>query len=372
MDSEGDGVWHVTKLLEDICREPGELTKSLAYSLGAGRQSLEYAAEIVRNSPVVYVVGMGASWNAGCAVANVFQQQGRPALLCDGSELLHFGKVAKDSAVMVLSRSGKSTEIVKLLPGLRAQKCRVIAITNAPDSPLAFGADIVLLLNAALDHQVSISMYSALALTSCLLALLSMNSLQDSVYSELQKALTESEKRMPAWHDRLSGSGWLNARSPTYFLGRGASLASCHEARLLWEEAAKLPASALPTGAFRHGPQEMVRDGIRVGLWIDREKMRQQDLALAGDLRHYGAEVLIIGQDLPEHAAEIVLNLPKISARWQFVPEIIPIQLAAECLSHLASQDCDAFRICSYIVEEEGGLIPRGKTVQEPSPEARK
>jgi len=360
----------MTKLLEDICREPGELSKSLAYSLGAGRQSLEYAAEIVRNSPVVYVVGMGASWNAGCAVANSFQEQGRPAILCDGSELLHFGKVAKDSAVMVLSRSGKSTEIVKLLPGLRAENCKVVAITNAPDSPLARGADIVLLLGAALDYQVSISMYSALALTSCLLAFLSMNALQDTVGSELQKALAESEKKMSEWHDKLPRSGWLNARSPTYFLGRGASVASCHEARLLWEEAAKLPASAMPTGAFRHGPQEIVRDGIRVGLWIDGEKMRQQDLALVRDLRHYGAEVLLIGQDLPEHAAEIVLNLPKISAQWQFLLEIIPIQLAAECLSHLASQDCDAFRICSYIVEEEGGLIQNEKTLQEPSQEA--
>jgi glucosamine--fructose-6-phosphate aminotransferase (isomerizing) len=362
----------MTKLLEDICREPGELAKSLAYSFGAGLEALESAAEILRKSPVVYIVGMGSSWNAGCAAANFFYERGRPAILCDGSELLHFGKVAKDSAVIVLSRSGKSTEIVKLLPGLRAENCKVIAITNTPDSPLARGADRVLLLNAAFDHQVSISMYSALALTSCLLASLSMNTLRDSIRSELQKALAESEKKISAWHDRLVGSGWLNARSPTYFLGRGASLASCHEARLLWEEAAKLPASAMPTGGFRHGPQEMVRDGIRVGLWIDREKMRDQDLALVGDLRHYGAKVLIVGQNLPDHAADLVLNLPKISAQWQFVLEIIPIQLVAESLSHLASQNCDAFRICSYIVEEEGGLIAKGKTVRELSREGSK
>lgn len=95
-------------------------------------------------------------------------------------------------------------------------------------------------------------------------------------------------------------------------------------------------------------------------MWIDGEKMREQDLALAKDIRNYGTEVLLIGQDVPENAGEVVLNLPRIPARWQFLLEIMPIQLAAELLSHLNSQDCDSFRICSYIVEEEGGLVPKG------------
>lgn len=353
----------MTKLLEDIFREPGALAKSLAYTLGPGRQKLDVAAEILRNSAIVYVVGMGSSWNAGCAVVKAFNESGRAAILCDASELLHFGKVVGDSAVIILSRSGKSTEIVKLIPELRAKKCKLIAITNTPDSPLAMGADVVLLLNAAFDHQVSVTMYSALALVASLLAFLSMGPLEPSLGSQLEKAFAESTKKCAEWQEKLSKSSWLIPASATYFLGRGAGLASCHEARLLWEEAAKVPAAAMPTGGFRHGPQEMVRKGIRIGMWIDGEKMREQDLALAKDLRYYGAEVLLIGQDVPEDAGEVVLNLPKISVRWQFVLEIMPIQLAAERLSHLNLQDCDSFRICSYIVEEEGGLVPKGRNI---------
>ena len=47
----------------------------------------------------------------------------------------------------------------------------------------------------------------------------------------------------------------------------------------------------------------MVREGVRIGLWIDGERMREQDLALAGDLRELGAEVLLVGQQLPDDAA---------------------------------------------------------------------
>lgn len=350
----------MTKLLEDIYREPGELAKSLAYTLGPGRQKLDLAAEVLRNSAVIYVVGMGSSWNAGWAVTKAFSEFGKPVILCDASELLHFGRVVGDSAVILLSRSGKSAEIVKLLPELRAKKGKLIAVTNTPDSPLAIGADVVLLLNAAFDHQVSVTMYSALALVGSLLAFSSIRPLETTLGNQLERALAESTKNIPVWQEKLAKSSWLNPASATYFLGRGAGLASCHEARLLWEEAAKVPASAMPTGGFRHGPQEIVRKGLRIGMWIDGEKMREQDLALAKDIRNYGTEVLLIGQDVPENAGEVVLNLPRIPARWQFLLEIMPIQLAAELLSHLNSQDCDSFRICSYIVEEEGGLVPKG------------
>jgi glucosamine--fructose-6-phosphate aminotransferase (isomerizing) len=133
-------------------------------------------------------------------------------------------------------------------------------------------------------------------------------------------------------------------------------LSSCHEARLLWEEAAKVPASALPTGSFRHGPQEVVRPGLRVGMWLDGVKMRPQDLTLAKDLRRHGAKVLLIGQELASDAADLVMNIPTIPAPWQFLIDIIPIQLAAERLARLRGEDCDSFRICPYIIEDEGGL----------------
>jgi len=67
--------------------------------------------------------------------------------------------------------------------------------------------------------------------------------------------------------------------------------------------------------------------------------------------------VLLIGQQLEESAADCVLRLPSIPAQWQFLIEIIPIQIAAERLAVLCGEDPDSFRLCSYIVQDEGGLI---------------
>jgi glucosamine--fructose-6-phosphate aminotransferase (isomerizing) len=178
-----------------------------------------------------------------------------------------------------------------------------------------------------------------------------------SVEDALTKALVNAAAAIPEWRKTIDRSGWLGDGSGfTYFLGRGASLASCHEARLLWEEAAKKPATALTSGGFRHGPQEIVREGMCAGIWIDAEKMRSQDLELARDLRRLGARVMLIGQGLAESDGDCVLRLPSIPGQWQFLIDIIPIQLAAERLAAVRGEDPDSFRLCSYIVEDEGGL----------------
>jgi len=347
----------MTKFYRDILQEPIELSKTLNFTLGEGKPSVTQAAGILKAAAHIYIVGIGSSWNAGLAVMSFFNAAGRPAILCEASELLHFGKIAKNAAIVFLSRSGKSVEIVRLLDKAAASGAKIIAITNTPDSPLAMKADVVLKMMAAFDHAVSVSMYSAMALVGGILASATEGTLDDSLSRDLQNSLANLPASITSWTEQVSLSDWLNPEGPAYLLGRGASLATCHEARLLWEEAAKLPASAMPTGSFRHGPQEVIRKGLRFALWIDREIMRAQDLAVAADLKKLGAKVLLIGQDLPQDAGHLVLQLPSIRREWQFLIDIIPIQITAERLAHAGKQDCDTFALCQYIIEDEGGLL---------------
>jgi glucosamine--fructose-6-phosphate aminotransferase (isomerizing) len=355
----------MTKLFEDILKEPVELSKSLGHTLGDGRAALDEAANILKQAQQIYLIGIGSSYSAGLAMITFFHAAGRPAILFDAGEFLLFGEVPKDAAVVVLSRSGKSGEIVKLLPKLRARGAKIIAITNTHESPLAEQADVVLYMMASFDHAVSVSMYSAMALVGGLLAVATEGKLKDSLVAQLQSAFTTLGTELNSWKQQIENSGWLDAKAPMYLLARGASFASANEARLLWEEAAKLPATALTSGTFRHGPQEVIRRGMRFAVWIEKEKSRDQDLAMAHDLRKLGAKVLAIGQDLPASAGDLVLQVPSISAEWQFVLDIVPIQMASECLARLGNQNCDEFRLCAYIVEDEGGLIGPDSKLEE-------
>jgi glutamine---fructose-6-phosphate transaminase (isomerizing) len=178
-----------------------------------------------------------------------------------------------------------------------------------------------------------------------------------SVAGSLLHTVGEAGRSLEFCQEQLQESNWLASRVPYYFLARGGSLGTCHEARLLWEEGVKTPATAMSTSGFRHGPQEIVMEGLRVCLWIDQVQMRDQDLSVAHDLRELGASVMLVGENLPRDAGDLVCQLPTSPPGWQFVIDVLPVQLAAERLSRLSGVDCDSFRICSYVVEDEHGLL---------------
>src|SRR5690349_17270619 len=125
----------MSELMRNIVAEPAELKRSLGYTLGQGRSALDAAAKIVNEGGPLYITGIGSSWHAGMALLSFFQAAGRPAQLIDASEILYFARIPQGSTLLVLSRSGKSVEIVRLLEVAKASAARVVAITNTPDSP---------------------------------------------------------------------------------------------------------------------------------------------------------------------------------------------------------------------------------------------
>lgn len=348
----------MTKLLNDILKQPQELMRSLHSLLEKERSRLDRAAFILNQAKHVYLTGIGASWHAAMAAGFFFHTAGRPVSLIEASELLRFSSLAPDSAVVIVSRSGRSVEIVNLLGKARSAGAKIVAITNAPDSPLALECDVSVSVGLPFDHAVSVTMYTALAMAAGLVAAATVG--QGAILSHgpsLTDSLLSVEKGLDLWREKIEASHWIHSSPSVYFLARGASLASCHEARLLWEEAAKAPATAMSTGGFRHGPQEIVYPGMRFCLWLDQHSMRSEDLEVAEDLRRLGAAVMLIGEGIPDDSGDLVFSLPRSPQGWQFLIDVIPAQLAAERLSRLRGVDCDSLRFCPYIVENEGGII---------------
>ena len=346
-----------TYFLQDILRQPKELRWTLEHLIGPGAVEIAKAATAVRGARNLFLTGIGSSWHAALNVAPIFSQAGRPAHLVETSELLLFAKFPADSAMIVISRSGRSIEIVQLAEKAKRSGVTLIGITNAAEGTLAREADLPLLVPIELDHAISVNTYSTLAAAAGVLAQTSTGKFDASDAGVLVAAVDKADRSIPAWRQEMAGSKWFVPGRTTYFLARGASLGTAQEARLLWEEGVKSPATAMGTGVFRHGPQEMVREGMRFGMWLDAGQMREQDLATAVDLEKLGASVLLIGQEVPEGIADLTLQLPRIPAAWQFLVDCIPAQLAAEQLARMSGEDSDTFRLCSFVVEDESGLL---------------
>src|ERR1700732_1228750 len=160
----------MTHFLRDILRQPNELQRMLEHLSGVGRGALDDAAAAVRPARHVFLTGIGSSWHAGLNVSALFQLGGRPVYLVDAAELVQFAAIPAGSVLIVISRSGRSVEIVQLLAKARERGATVIGITNAAEGTLAREAQVPLVIPVALDHAISVNTYTTLAAAAGILA----------------------------------------------------------------------------------------------------------------------------------------------------------------------------------------------------------
>lgn len=109
----------MTHFLRDILRQPKQLGKTIDYLQTHGRTPLTSAAEAIRSTRHVFLTGIGSSWHAALGAGSLFYRAGHPVYMQDAAELLQFAALPAKSAIIIISRSGKSIEIVKLLAKAR-------------------------------------------------------------------------------------------------------------------------------------------------------------------------------------------------------------------------------------------------------------
>src|SRR5438552_10748618 len=120
----------MTYFLRDILRQPKELRRTIHFLLGPGRASLNAATAAVRAARHVYLTGIGSSWHAALSAGTLFSLGGCPVYQQDASELLEFAALPRNCVAIVISRSGRSIEIVKLLAKLWEDDATGNAVTK--------------------------------------------------------------------------------------------------------------------------------------------------------------------------------------------------------------------------------------------------
>ena len=94
----------------------------------------------------VAVTGTGKSADVGLKIAGTLNSTGARAYFLDATKAVHgdLGMVHRDDAVLVLSHSGESEEILRLLGPLRPLARALIALTGNGGSTLARKADVAI------------------------------------------------------------------------------------------------------------------------------------------------------------------------------------------------------------------------------------
>lgn len=94
----------------------------------------------------VIVMGMGKSGHIGNKMAATLASTGTPAFFVHPAEAGHgdLGMITRTDVVIAISQSGKSDELLRVIPYIKRNDIKLIAMTGDSQSPLAQHADLVI------------------------------------------------------------------------------------------------------------------------------------------------------------------------------------------------------------------------------------
>jgi arabinose-5-phosphate isomerase len=113
---------------------------------GAFDAAVELLVNTLRQRGKIIVVGIGKSGNIGHKIAATLTSTGSTSVVLNSVDALHgdLGIVNDGDAILALSYSGESDELLNLLPAFKRFPVKLLAMTGAPKSSLARHSDVVL------------------------------------------------------------------------------------------------------------------------------------------------------------------------------------------------------------------------------------
>lgn len=131
--------------IKQTFKQQGETLLELAATFNKAQYKLALSLMIQCKGHVI-ICGMGKSGHVGRKISATLASTGTPSFFVHPAEAFHgdLGMITPDDVVVLISNSGETDEVLKLIPSLKNFGNRIIAITGGIKSTLAKNADAVL------------------------------------------------------------------------------------------------------------------------------------------------------------------------------------------------------------------------------------
>jgi glucosamine--fructose-6-phosphate aminotransferase (isomerizing) len=332
------------RFLAEIREQPAALGQLLEQ-----KQELEaISAAVARRAPAtVRLVGHGSSDNAAAYGVYAFGLLPGWTALRDSISLSVYYRAGIDfstSAVVALSQSGQTPDVVEYVERARAAGALTIAVTNEPASELGRAAELALPLAAGPEHAVAatktyLNQLAALALLAGGAAgrVAEVADGLRRVADLLAGALPELERSAASVASSFAFVGRM------FVVGRGLEFATAREIALKLTETCRIAAEPLTATDLAHGPIAALDPLFPVWSIASRDETLPAVVEAAARARAAGAAVVASGNAAEEIAgAAYVLPGPDAGNRL-FAPllSVVPGQLFTCALARTKGLDAD-------------------------------
>ncbi|WBB71077.1 SIS domain-containing protein [Micromonospora sp. WMMD812] len=272
---------------------------------------------------------------------------GLPAGLASPSVVTLYGARPdlSDALVIGVSQSGGSPDLTEVLREARASGALTLAVTNAPDSPLAGVAELSV--DIAAGHERAVA--ATKTYTAELLALLMLVEgvrAGDGVLPAEERAALAALPELAALTLADTTPAQLAPRyrfaAQLVTTGRGYAYPTAREAALKLMETSYLPALAFSGADLLHGPLAMTDPDVPVLAVVGSGPGGRSMGEVLPRLGERRADVVVVGSADVEGATRIAV--PEVDERYAPLLDILPLQRLALALALARGEDPDAPR----------------------------
>ena len=336
--------------LQDILSQPAALREALAKYSSSGLAKI-HLAEFDR----VIISGMGSSCYAAYPALIELSKQTIPVQLVNAAELLHSlrGMIGQRSLLWLNSQSGRSAELVNLLERIESQPpACLLTFVNDVSSPMGERADICVPIHAGDEATVSTKTYTNMLAVNLLAAIQLRGGDVNLAIQEMYAAADAMGAYLANWEAHVQELDDALGEFDTLFLmGRGTSMSAVWNGSLTNKEAAKSAFEGMHTADFRHGPLEIVAEGVTALVYAGSSETSALNRDLAREIIFYGGKAIWL-DSIPDPEILTIL-FPQTSELTRPLAEILPMQMLTLAMANRKGIEAGKFRHVSKITARE-------------------
>lgn len=310
---------HNSAIMQELCARLKSFGPSFVMTIGRG--SSDHAATFAK-----YLFETKLGWVTASAAPSVVT-------------LYHAPLALAKALVVGISQSGQSPDICQTMRMARQCGAVTVAIVNVVNSPLAEAAEFVIPMWAGEEKAVAAtkSYLASLGVILNLVAELSGDAKLADNFARLPRLLlTENRAIWPAF-----GEGFGQVRD-TLVIGRGYGFPIALELALKFKETAAIQAEAFSAAELLHGPLALIRSKTPYLLLAQRDQTKDEILALAAKIKHFGGRPFLIagsgiaGVDELQACTDAFFLAPGLQQYDPLLDPILLVQIGYLLIARLA------------------------------------
>ena len=318
---------------------------------------IRISPETLRRVNKIVIVACGTAFYAGLVAKYAIEHWTRiPCEVELASEFRYRDPIVDPMTLVVtISQSGETADTLMAIRHAREQHAQVIAICNTNGATIPRDSDAVIYTHAGPEIGVASTKGFTAQIVACYLLGLYLAQVRGMKYGDEIAAILDELQRMPELMQQMLDNQQqvldlakeLSDVTSFLYLGRHVGYPIALEGALKLKEIAYLHAEGFAAGELKHGPIALVSQDLPMFVVVPpqgRDQLRDKVVSNIAEVRARGAKTIVLAEGSDQaarDAAEVFIELPKVSTLLQPLVAIVPLQIFACELATLLGHDVD-------------------------------